>query len=57
MNKKLRRLMQPNLALFFVGTLPVLAITLTIMMRIGQPRFRKMLRFFSFIYSDLSLMN
>ena len=33
----------PHLALFFVGTLPVLAITLAIMMRIGQPRFRKML--------------
>lgn len=33
----------PHLALFFVGTLPVLAITLTIMMRIGQPRFRRML--------------
>ncbi len=33
----------PHLALFFVGTLPVLALTLTIMMHIGQPRFRKML--------------
>ena len=33
----------PHLALFFVGALPVLAITLVIMMRIGQPRFRKML--------------
>lgn len=33
----------PHLALFFVGALPVLAITLAIMMRIGQPRFRRML--------------
>ena len=33
----------PRLALFFVGTLPVLAITLAVMMRVGQPRFRKML--------------
>ena len=33
----------PHLALFFVGALPVLAITLAIMMKIGQPRFRKML--------------
>ena len=33
----------PHLAVFFVGALPVLAITLAIMMRIGQPRFRKML--------------
>ena len=33
----------PHLALFFVGSLPVLAVTLAIMMRIGQPRFRKML--------------
>lgn len=33
----------PHLALFFVGTLPVLAVTLAIMMRVGQPRFRKML--------------
>ena len=33
----------PHLALFFVGALPVLAITLAIMMRVGQPRFRKML--------------
>lgn len=33
----------PHLALFFVGALPVLAVTLAIMMHIGQPRFRKML--------------
>lgn len=33
----------PHLALFFVSALPVLAITLAIMMKIGQPRFRKML--------------
>ena len=33
----------PHLALFFVGALPVLAITLAIMMKIGQPRFRNML--------------
>ena len=33
----------PHLAVFFVGALPVLAVTLAIMMRIGQPRFRNML--------------
>lgn len=33
----------PHLALFFVGALPVLAVTLAVMMHIGQPRFRKML--------------
>ncbi len=33
----------PHLALFFVGTLPILAVTLAVMMHIGQPRFRKML--------------
>ena len=33
----------PHLALFFVGSLPVLAVTLAIMMHIGQPRFRRML--------------
>ena len=33
----------PHLALFFVGSLPVLAVTLAVMMHIGQPRFRKML--------------
>ena len=33
----------PHLALFFVASLPVLAVTLAIMMRIGRPRFRKML--------------
>ena len=32
-----------TLALFFVGSLPVLAVTLAVMMHIGQPRFRKML--------------
>ena len=33
----------PHLAVFFVGALPVLAVTLAIMMRIGHPRFRNML--------------
>ncbi len=33
----------PHLSLFFVATLPILAVTLAVMMRIGQPRFRKML--------------
>ena len=33
----------PRLALFFVGTLPVLAVTLAVMLKTGQPRFRRML--------------
>lgn len=33
----------PHLALFFVGSLPILALAVAVMMRIGQPRFRKML--------------
>lgn len=33
----------PHLALFFVGSLPILALAVAVMMRIGQPRFRRML--------------
>ena len=33
----------PHLSLFFLASLPVLAVTLAIMMHIGQPRFRRML--------------
>ncbi len=34
----------PNLAMIFLAAIPVLVVTLTVLIRIGQPRFKKMLR-------------